>query len=140
MTCPSHGQTLTRLPGTNFLACPVKSCSWAVVNPVKQLPNEKDGNANHSALVRQVGDYLDLIGAWRMKVLGGIGQRSGIPDILACHKGRFLAIECKTGKGSLSPAQVRERMDLESAGAAYILCRSLDDLIAWAEAGEVSCS
>jgi hypothetical protein len=28
---------------------------------------------------------------------GGFG-RSGVPDIIACYKGRFIGIECKAGK------------------------------------------
>jgi hypothetical protein len=35
---------------------------------------------------------------------GGYG-RSGVPDIIACYKGRFIAIECKAGKGVLTALQ-----------------------------------
>lgn len=35
---------------------------------------------------------------------GGYGK-SGVPDIIACYKGRFIAIECKAGKGVLTALQ-----------------------------------
>lgn len=34
--------------------------------------------------------------------------RSGVPDIIACVNGHFLAIECKAGGGKLTALQVRE--------------------------------
>jgi Holliday junction resolvase len=34
--------------------------------------------------------------------------RSGIPDIIACVNGLFLAIECKAGKNKPTPLQARE--------------------------------
>ena len=34
--------------------------------------------------------------------------RSGVPDIVACVNGHFLAIECKTVKGKVSDLQARE--------------------------------
>jgi len=34
--------------------------------------------------------------------------RSGVPDIVCCIKGKFLAIECKAGKGTTTVLQDRE--------------------------------
>jgi Holliday junction resolvase len=34
--------------------------------------------------------------------------RSGVPDIIACVNGHFLAVECKAGGGKLTALQVRE--------------------------------
>ena len=34
--------------------------------------------------------------------------RSGVPDIVCCIKGKFLAIECKAGKGETTALQERE--------------------------------
>ena len=34
--------------------------------------------------------------------------RSGVPDIIACVNGRFLAIECKAGTNKPTALQVRE--------------------------------
>lgn len=54
-----------------------------------------------------------------MPATGGYG-RSGIPDIIACLNGRFLAIECKAGKNKLTALQERELDRIEdSGGIAY---------------------
>ena len=37
----------------------------------------------------------------------GLG-RAGVPDIIACHHGFFIAIECKAGKGTTTALQERE--------------------------------
>jgi hypothetical protein len=43
----------------------------------------------------KVTKLLDSFGAyWFYPVMSGYGS-SGIPDIVACYRGRFLAIECK---------------------------------------------
>ena len=50
-------------------------------------------------LVKKISDYLktenDLF-FW--KEHGGQFGTAGIPDIIVCYKGRFLAFECKVGK------------------------------------------
>lgn len=50
-----------------------------------------------------------------MPATGGYG-RSGVPDIIACVKGRFFAIECKAGNGKLTALQMRELANIEEAG------------------------
>lgn len=84
----------------------------------------------HSRLTAACASYLIWCNAWVFRVRGGLGQRAGTPDILACvpPSGRLVAVECKTGAGRLSRAQQRERSGLENAGAVYCLARSLDDL------------
>ena len=46
---------------------------------------------------------------------GGYG-RSGVPDIICCVKGRFLAIECKAGNGKTTVLQDRELEAIKDAG------------------------
>lgn len=95
---------------------------------VSQPP--KGSGAAHRALVAACRSYCTMCGAWEVKVLGGLGQRSGLPDILACFppKGRMVAIECKTGEAVLSAKQEGERETLEAAGALYCLVGGIDDL------------
>jgi hypothetical protein len=47
--------------------------------------------------------------------MGGYG-RSGIPDIIACHQGRFIAIECKAGNNTVTALQEAELKKIEDAG------------------------
>ena len=47
---------------------------------------------------KQVKKILDDIGASHFSPMSGGFGRSGVPDIIACYKGRFIGIECKAGK------------------------------------------
>lgn len=42
--------------------------------------------------------------------------RAGIPDIIGCVFGRFIAIECKAGKGKTTALQDRELDRIANAG------------------------
>jgi Holliday junction resolvase len=50
----------------------------------------------------------------------GMG-RSGVPDIICCYKGRFLAIECKAGAGKTTALQDRELGLIKKAGGAQLV-------------------
>lgn len=50
----------------------------------------------------------------------GMG-RAGIPDIIACFKGRFLAIEAKAGKGKTTALQDRELARIHAAGGTAVV-------------------
>jgi len=48
--------------------------------------------------------------------------RAGIPDIIVCHCGYFLAIECKAGKGRTTLLQERELARIrKSRGVALVI-------------------
>jgi Holliday junction resolvase len=47
--------------------------------------------------------------------------RSGVPDIIACVNGRFLAIECKAGKNKPTALQVREIESIRRRGGVAIV-------------------
>jgi Holliday junction resolvase len=53
-------------------------------------------------------------------VMGGYG-RSGIPDVVCCVKGRFLAIECKAGANKPTALQEREIALIKAAGGQAIV-------------------
>lgn len=42
--------------------------------------------------------------------------RAGIPDIICCFGGRFIAIECKAGKGVTTALQDKEIAAIRTAG------------------------
>lgn len=50
----------------------------------------------------------------------GMG-RSGVPDIICCSNGRFLAIECKAGENTPTPLQIREMAAISEAGGTAIV-------------------
>lgn len=47
--------------------------------------------------------------------------RAGIPDIVACHHGHFIAIECKAGKGKTTALQDREIADIKAHGGTALV-------------------
>lgn len=91
-------------------------------------------SANHNLLVRSVIEYLRINRAWTFKVMGGLGQKPGVCDVIACIKdpktgaGRIIGVECKTGRARLSAAQLIETASMREAGALVIECRQLEDL------------
>lgn len=46
---------------------------------------------------------------------GGYG-RSGVPDIVCCHRGRFIGIEVKSGVNTPTALQLRELQRINDAG------------------------
>jgi Holliday junction resolvase len=53
-------------------------------------------------------------------VAGGYGS-AGIPDIIACYMGKFIAIECKAGKGKTTALQDRNIAQIKDAGGFAIV-------------------
>ena len=56
--------------------------------------------------------------------------RAGIPDIVACANGHFVAIECKAGKGKTTALQERELADIRAHGGVALVINetNLDDV------------
>ena len=112
---------------------------------LRRLPATADHTSPHSALRSAVTKRLRSLGAWTYCVAGGPFGRKGAPDVLACLSetpavgvgaGRMIAVECKTGTGQPTPAQLRELDSLRRAGAVVVIARSVADLDrALAEAG-----
>lgn len=71
---------------------------------------------------KQVKKILDDLGAYHFSpMMDGYG-RSGVPDIIACYKGRFLAIECKSGKNTPTLLQLRNIEDIKrNQGLAIVI-------------------
>lgn len=67
---------------------------------------------------------------WVLNHRGGIGQRAGIPDLLCCVNGRFLALEVKSpsGKGRLGPKQKLELEAIRQAGGKVAVVASFEEL------------
>lgn len=70
--------------------------------------------------VRKILDALQIY--YFFPASNGYG-RAGIPDIIACGKGRFIAIECKAGKGTTTALQERELARISEAGGVTYVAR-----------------
>ena len=79
------------------------------------------------ASVRKLLDTLNIYHF--MPPANGFG-RAGIPDIVGCMDGHFIAIECKAGKGTTTALQDRELNAILNAGGTVFIARehNLEDL------------
>jgi Holliday junction resolvase len=64
---------------------------------------------------KKVVDVLKKNGAYYFfPATGGYG-RSGVPDIVSCYRGVFVAIECKAGNNKPTPLQQAEMGKIKQA-------------------------
>jgi len=97
---------------------------------------------NEMELVAAILELLQYSGAIAIRInSGGVpvenknGSRHfiklappGTADILACFRGRFIAIECKIGRNKPTPAQSAFLDMVRDAGGAAIVAYSVDDV------------
>lgn len=74
------------------------------------------GKKPETRLVNQILKSLRQHGGWWFKVHGSPMQVSGIPDILGCYEGRFIALEAKMPDGKLSARQELIMQRINDAG------------------------
>lgn len=55
-------------------------------------------------------------------------NKAGSPDIIVCHKGRYMGIEVKAEKGRQSELQQQAQKDIEKCGGVYIIARNIEDV------------
>lgn len=70
--------------------------------------------------------HLGNIGAYFVKFHATAFTRSGVPDILACVNGRFVAIEVKQESGRVSALQEAHQRNIIRAGGISIIVWSFD--------------
>ena len=83
-----------------------------------------------SKVKKRVREMLDTLGIYHfMPPANGFG-RAGIPDIIACMDGHFIAIECKAGSGKTTALQERELERIQNAGGTTFIARetNIDEL------------
>jgi hypothetical protein len=70
----------------------------------------------------QANQILDDFGAYHFSpMMDGYG-RSGVPDIIACYKGKFIGIECKSGNNKPTLLQLRNIDDIKrNQGLAIVI-------------------
>jgi len=70
---------------------------------------------------KKVVDVLKTYGAYYFyPVTGGFG-RSGVPDIVVCHLGFFIAIECKAGNNKPTALQEAQMAQIRNAGGTTLV-------------------
>jgi Holliday junction resolvase len=76
-----------------------------------------------SKVKKRVTALLKARGAYYFTpVTGGFGT-SGVPDIVACYKGKFLGIECKAGSRQPTALQLKNLEDIQKNGGESLVVR-----------------
>jgi Holliday junction resolvase len=80
--------------------------------------------AREKGIVEAIIRELRARGAWWVKYHGHRAGKSGVPDILACYRGLFLAIEVKQPGGKQTRLQELEQTKIRQAGGISIVATS----------------
>ena len=85
---------------------------------------------------KKVVDHLKSLGVYYFFPVASGYMKSGVPDIVCCIKGKFVAIECKAGKGKTTALQDLELEKIRQAkGFAYVVhennIQDLKELLIW---------
>ena len=83
-----------------------------------------------ASIVRSIVNHLRQRGYWYIKTWGAGFGRGGVPDIIVCADGRFVALEVKNEAGRVSKLQELEARHIRKSGGAVEVVRSLDEAIA----------
>jgi len=79
-----------------------------------------------STINRKIQKLLTDNGAYVIKTIAT--NRAGVPDIIACLDGKFIAIEGKTATGVVSKLQEAHLRQIKAAGGVAIVAKSPDEV------------
>lgn len=79
-------------------------------------------------LIRKIMEYLKTVdNCFYWKEHGGYYGTAGIPDIIICYRGRFIAFECKVGSNQPTVLQAVTIRKIIKAGGYALVIRSVDE-------------
>jgi hypothetical protein len=104
--------------------------------PVVILPNSPDPyryQGGEERIISEIMIYLRAKECYAIRThdhgeLHYNQLRKGIPDILVCYRGQFVAFEVKTWRGEAQPHQKEELAEIRSSGGAAHVVRSVADV------------
>lgn len=64
----------------------------------------------------KIKNELKRRGIWYVKYFANRNTRAGVPDLLCCANGHFIALEVKADKGRISALQLYQIKEIENAG------------------------
>lgn len=82
----------------------------------------------HASLLAGVKKYLNQLGVYVFKYHGTNFTSRGVPDLICCYQGKFIAIELKSGKDKLTELQKHNLDLIQQSGGVAFTARSLDDV------------
>jgi hypothetical protein len=84
---------------------------------------------NEAALIQKIRKYLATVPeCFFWKEHGGQYGTAGIPDIIVCHKGRFIALEAKVGRNTPTKLQAATIDKIRQAGGTAAVVYSVEDV------------
>ena len=84
---------------------------------------------SEAALINQIRKYLATVpGCFFWKEHGGQYGTAGIPDIIVCYKGRFIALEAKVGRNKPTKLQAATLEQIKRAGGTAAVVYSVRDV------------
>jgi len=82
-----------------------------------------------SGIVKKIMKYLKSIPqCFCWKEHGGMYGTAGIPDIICCFRGEFVAFEVKTATGKTTALQDVTIGKINACGGTAVVVRSVDDV------------
>lgn len=79
-----------------------------------------------SKIQKKIIEELRERGAYVIKVMKS--SRSGVPDLVCCYEGCFIAIEVKNDSGEASPLQEFNIKKIRGAGGKAVVMRGVNDI------------
>lgn len=78
----------------------------------------------------KIKKWLEENNYWYFKVHGGAFQKTGVPDLIACVKGKFVAIEVKRSNGGIiSELQKAQIQKIKDSGGIAGVASSIDEFL-----------
>ena len=78
-------------------------------------------------IVRRINSIPECVA---YPIVVSAGMQRGMPDVIACVRGRFVGIETKSPKGgNLTKIQEAQRQRISNAGSTVIVAKTADDAI-----------
>lgn len=77
--------------------------------------------AQEKTFENKIKKYLKANDCWYVKYFANRMTKSGIPDILACVNGFFVAIEVKASNGKPSELQIYNREEIRNSGGISLI-------------------
>jgi Holliday junction resolvase len=81
---------------------------------------------NEAWVKKKVVDYLKSLGVYYFFPVASGYMRNGVPDIVCCIKGKFVAIECKAGKNTTTAIQDKNIEQIKLNGGVAIVINEVN--------------
>ena len=83
---------------------------------------------SEATLIQKIRKYLASVECFFWKEHGGQYGTAGIPDVIVCYKGRFIALEAKVGRNKPTKLQAATIEQIQKAGGTAAVVYSVEDV------------